>query len=724
MRWYHRTFFILLLTQSILFFGLNPLSAESWDLTDFFPLGANLVQIIPSPNFDYDDEVEYLCLYSLEGRLGVTLLDRKEDGRYVAVFHKTLGKGDPRTGGRVRFADTSYTYRILQVADLNGNGVLEFWTLFQPENSPRAEMAMYKYENRSYFQAFVFHGQYDLQFIDYDGELIIHGVFAKDNEDGRGEEVLEIKSATWDYRRNQLLESREGYQISKKDYLSYARCRWRPKFFSQEKKTKDFLWSWGNSKNKVEEIPLGERAIKPLLPANTLSIVEIISDSAFDQDIDEEHIVTYLVPDDTDDRRVLMLAALVDWDFERSQYQLVPLPFKAYGLARDPEGYFFRTVYVIPGNGLKHLALLGNGERLSSLTLSILNNNGFFFEEAEVFSSTYHLQFLENYTLRGVGYEMVTADLQADGRIKVTVRTAVPEGAYAKIGPFQQSLEEVISCRDYKRLYYRGEEPILTTEGYEWQLLSTNHPEINPFSLQAPETDYQGRLDDYIFKYMTPFRIHQWYVKDLDQDEIEEALLLIRIDKDYWAWPPKYRLGLLFRDEKLRLESIGYYPLQIGDGNPVNGVYFADLTGDGQNELIIFTRGFNLETNKNQVYLEILKKEGGFWKKIRKGAWYDDQRIYKIGDELWLYGYDGAEKAVYGLIWKGGRFSYQEKEITQNFSTFLWDLPEEKIDFLSEEYRIFPLHSREIMNGGSFTLDEVESAPVISGQINNNGETH
>ena len=44
--------------------------------------------------------------------------------------------------------------------------------------------------------------------------------------------------------------------------------------------------------------------------------------------------------------------------------------------------------------------------------------------------------------------------------------------------------------------------------------------------------DFQGNLDDYIFKYMTPLRIHHWSLQDLNQDGLQEALVLIRIDED------------------------------------------------------------------------------------------------------------------------------------------------------------------------------------------------
>src|SRR5690554_2160092 len=213
--------FVFFLTLS-LSVGYLPKVEAGWELTDFFPLGSKIVQIIADTAFDEDDEVEYLCLYSLQGRLGVMLLDRTNQG-YTLVFHKTLGVGDKETEGRVGFADTAYTYRILQAADLDQDGILEFWTLFRPENSDRAEMTLYKYRNNSYYQVFSVEGQYDLQFIDYQGELVIHGVFPSPEKGA--EELLEIKSSVWDFRQANLVEGEERYHIPRQDYLAYARSR-------------------------------------------------------------------------------------------------------------------------------------------------------------------------------------------------------------------------------------------------------------------------------------------------------------------------------------------------------------------------------------------------------------------------------------------------------------------------------------------------------------------
>lgn len=671
------------------FLFLSPVKA-GWELTDYFPLGSKIVQIITDAAFDQDDQVEYLCLYSLQGRLGVMLLDQSSQG-YSLVFHKTLGVGNPETEGRVTFADTAYTYRILQVADLDGDGILEFWTLFHPDKSDKVEMTLYKFKNHSYYQVFSFDGQYDLEFIDYQGELVIHGVFkSSDGEEG----LLEIKSAVWDFMRGGLSIGEERYQISRQDYLSYARSRWRPQFFNSDQGDEVITHRWGNALNRLEEIP-GERAIASLLPANTLSIVETISDPALDRDVEEEFIVTYLVPDAHDSRKVLMKAALINWDFERCQYSMTPLPFEAYGLARDPESNFYRTAYIIPGSGLNHLAFLGNGERLSSLKLTILNNTGLFFEKAAEFNGSYHLQFFEDYTRDGLSYRVVTADVEPNGRIKAKTWVALPEKIYEGLGDFKVVHEKIGSSREYKQVYYRVEEPVWTNNGYEYFLLRTNHRKTEAFASPLPQGDFQGSLDDYIFKYMTPLRIHHWALEDFDRDSVKEALVLIRTDGDIWAWPPQYRLAMLTREDQLKLKGIGHYPLQVGEGNPVSGVYQADITGDGLNEILILTREYNKEVKKNQVFLEIMTRNHVSWVRAHNGdISYDDLRLFQIKGEFWLFGFVNdpgyEERVVYKFLWENGRFSFQSKEKVVNFLSFLERLPKDKVPILSEEFRIFP----------------------------------
>ena len=687
--------FVFFLTLS-LSVGYLPKVEAGWELTDFFPLGSKIVQIIADTAFDEDDEVEYLCLYSLQGRLGVMLLDRTNQG-YTLVFHKTLGVGDKETEGRVGFADTAYTYRILQAADLDQDGILEFWTLFRPENSDRAEMTLYKYRNNSYYQVFSVEGQYDLQFIDYQGELVIHGVFPSPEKGA--EELLEIKSSVWDFRQANLVEGEERYHIPRQDYLAYARSRWRSQFFSSPQGEEVITHRWGNSLNKLEEIP-GERAVASLLPANTLSIVETKLDAALDRDIEEEFVLTYLVPDESDSRKVLMQAALVDWDFERCQYKMTPLAFEACGLARNPEGSFYQTSYIIPGDGLNHLAFMGNGERLSSLKLTILNNTGLFFEKAAEFNAGYHIQFFEHYDRQGLKYSVTTADLESDGRLKVKTWGSIPEKTYAGLGAFRLVKEKVLSNRKYKEGYYRVEEPVWTGNGYSYFLLRTKYQRINGFDAQLPEAYFRGRFDDYIFKHMTALRIHHWSLLQEDEHGLDGALVLIRMDEDLWAWPPKYRLGFLTRDDKLHLQGIGHYPLQIGGGNPISGVYSMDLTGNGRHELFILTREYNKEQKRIQVYLEIMTKAGVLWQRTHTGEIsYDDLRLYEIDGEIWLFGFVNdrsyEERAVYKFIWKDGRFSFQDKQVSVNFPAFLEMLPSTRKDLLDESSCIFPTPLRE-----------------------------
>lgn len=682
-RWFF--FFALFLLLIPAFYSTG--RAAVGNLSDFLPRGAKIVQVIADTAFNEDAEVEYLVLYSLRDTFGLVLLDHRAQNRYTMVYHKNLGEGALETEGRMQFADTAYTYSILQAADLDGDGLLEFWTLFQPKDSSQAQLDVYKYRNQHYSQALSAWGDYDIQFFDYQGELVVHEASRRES----GE--VAIRSKVWNPRTGEVSVSDTVWLMSPRDYLAFARSRWRPKLFGEE--TGAITYCWGDALNVFNEIPRGERAVNPLLPENAY-LLEIVADTAFNMFIEESYVFTYQVPDVNDPRRVLLLAAQADWDFERACYQVTPLPFQAYGLARGPEGNLYRSLYVLPGYGLKHLALLGNGERLSSLKLVILNNNGLFFEEAAVFDSTFHLQLLERFSFADFGYhyEVITADRE-DGLVRTRRWRSDPEGVYEEILHFDLLSEETFEHpRDYKRLYYRVEEPVWSLEGYEELLLrSLNRKEIDPF-IQIPEPDYAGRLDDYIFKYMTPFRIHQWVFWEADGCATEEALLLIRADRVFW--PPTYRLGFLYKDEKITFESLGPLSLTIGEGNPLSGVYRADITGDGKDELLILNREYDLQAGKTWTYLEILEKDGFQWRRVsNRVLQYDDLRLYKIDGKIWLFGYLRGEagiieNAVYPFVWENNRFVYQQKENVTDFYTYLNGLSGEKEDLFGEEQRLFP----------------------------------
>lgn len=686
-----RCFFFISIALLLMILTAIPAGANS-DLLNHLPLGANIIQCFALPNFDKDTDVEYLVLYSLQDNYALMMLDLI-DGRYSQIFNYDLGRGEQKNKGKVKYGDTGYTYNILQIDDLDLDGVLEFWTLFQPEGASFAELTMYKYRNNCYLQMFTARGQYDLQFMDYEGDLVIHEVNYLDGK--QTSQVLEITSRSWDLRDNQLKGEKATYLISRRDYLNYARSRRRPQFFERlGMKSKTDL-CWGNSLNKLAEIPSGERAIVPLLPSNA-SLLDWASDPALDDDVEEEYVFTYLLPTEDSPSKVLLLAAMVDWDFERCAYQLTLLPFKAYGQARDPEGYLYKSFYILQGNGLNHLAFLGNGQELPSLKLALFNNNGLYLEEAAVFNANWHLQFLERYENRVLSYRVITADQEkTTGRIKTKVWDSFPQGVYQEFGPFSGSTEQYLSIGNYKGQYYHIEEPIWSPSGYEYLLLKTFHQKINPFANQLPGADFQGRIEDYIFKYLTPYRIHHWFVGDLDRSGDEEALLLIRTDNDLWGWP-QYRIGLLTKEARFQLQEIGPAFPSIGGGEPLSGVYLADINGNGDSEIIFLLREYDVKTKSEKTRVELYGKQGAAWRKLHDIDFlYDDLRLFKLDGEVWLVGFakegqNRREGSVYTFLWKNGRFNYQQKRVAPNFNAYLETIAERKEDILSDRYLIFP----------------------------------
>ncbi|NLY92270.1 MAG: hypothetical protein GX081_11790 [Firmicutes bacterium] len=672
---------------------LSPFTAKAnSDLLNYLPLGANIIQCFALADFDFDADIEYLVLYALQDNYAVTVLDLI-DGRYQGIYYVNLGKGNSKTGGKVKMGETGYSYRILQIDDLDGDGVLEFWTLFHPDGSSFAELTMYKYKNNCYLPVFTARGQYDLQFMDYEGQFVVHEV---NYQNGKSDSpLLTITSRVWDLRDYQLKGGEDSYQITREDYRHFARSRKRPVLFGPEAKKERTVLCWGNALNKLAEIPLGERAILPLLPGNA-NLLEWELDPALDEDVDDEYVFTYLVPDADSPSKIRIQAALADWDFERSRYRLVPLAFEAYGRARDQEGYLYKSVYILQGNGLNHLAFLGNGAELPSLKFTILNNNGLFMEEAAIFNANWHLQFLECYQNQVLSYRVITADLdKGTGLVKTKFFESFPEGAYDEFGPFLPRGEEILTTRNYKKEYYHIEEPVWNGGGYEYLLFQTFHEKIDPFANRLPGANFSGGIDDYIFKYLTPFRIHHWSVQDLDRNGTEEALLLMRTDQDLWGWP-QYRVGLLKQENGFQLQELGPVFSDLGDGDPPSGVYLADIVEGQEMEIIFLHRQYDLKTRSRKLRVEIYSKQGPTWKRAHDIDFvYDDLRLCAIDGEVWLFGFaregqNNDEGAVYGFHWQNGRFNYQHKSSAPRLETFLATLSPRRTDFLSLRYMIFP----------------------------------
>ena len=689
-----RTWGVFFFCLMLLLTMLSPLVAQAnSDLLNYLPLGANIIQCFALAEFDPDADGEYLVLYTLKDNYALTLLDLI-DGRYQEVYYVNLGKGNSKTGGKMKFGETGYSYRILHLDDLDGDGILEFWTIFQPEGSSYAELTMHKYKNNCYIAVFTARGQYDLQFMDYGGQFVVHEVNYLDGK--TNSDLLTVTSRVWDLRDHRLKGGDEAYQMTREDYRHFSYSRQRPVLFGPEAKKERTALCWGNALNKLAEIPSGERAILPLLPGNA-NLLEWESNQALDDDIDEEYVFTYLVPSADSPSKILIQAAMADWDFERCRFRLVPLPFQAYGRARDQEGYLYKSVYILPGNGLNHLAFLGNGLELPSLKLSILNNNGLFLEEAAVFNANWHLQFLEKYEERTLSYQVITADLdKGTGLLKTKVYTAYPEGAYHEFGPFVPRGEEVLSTRSYKERYYHIEEPVWCDGGYDYLLFRTFHEKINPFANRLPDANFSGSLTDYIFKYLTPFRIHHWVVRDLDKDGKEEALLLMRTDDDLWGWP-EYRVGLLRQENGwIQLQELGPVFSNLGEGEPASGVYLADILEGRESEIIFLHREYDLRTRSRKLQLEIYAKQGPAWKRAHEiDLVYDDLRLCMNNGELWLYGFaregqNNVEGTVYGFEWRNGRFNYQQRNNVPQFSAFLDNLSPRRTDFLRPEYMVFP----------------------------------
>ncbi|HEX2955118.1 MAG TPA: hypothetical protein VHR47_14215 [Bacillota bacterium] len=590
---------------------LIPLTAYAGnDLSASLPQGAKILQVIADPGLDSDPKDELLVLVSVDKEWQAILLDNEDNG-YTPVYQVNLGNAGLFTPGY-----TSEPYAVLQVGDVNGDGITDFWMVYQSMEHNKGELQVFASANGTFRNVLDVQADYDIRFVNYEGDLAIHQV---DRLADNGSVML--KSFLW--KQDRFDFDPQSYKITTKDYLLLARNRWRPQLFSGRKGPNPTNYRWGSDLIRFAERPLGRTAITALLPEKAY-LLDFLSDPALDLDTDTEYLVAYLVPDPTDSRRVFLKAGVVDWDLDKKQYQLVQLDVQDYGLARHPEGNFYRPLYLLRGNGLSHVMILGNAASDKPLIqLTIFNNSGKGFTKAATFQGSLFAQLTQQVGSDGEYYKAVTADSK-DGRVTVKTAKATPEGEFGACGAFRDGTPITLSIRDFKREFYSSEETEWIIGGYETPLLSTMHARYTGFTGMLPEAfGFKGNVEDYVFKHLADLRVRSWRAEDFDGDGSLEVLALLKVEDQ--SWPPVYRLGYFYTNGLLVMANLVGPSIKPDERLPLTGAYLADIGRDKQREVIIVARDTNPETRREGVHLEIRKLVNGTWISINpREIWYDE----------------------------------------------------------------------------------------------------
>lgn len=645
------------------------------DLAASLPQGAKILQIITDRNFDTDANDELLVLAAVDKIWQIILLDNEASG-YVPVFHMDLGEAELFTPGYGK-----EPYAVLQVGDVNADGITDFWMVYNSKERKKGQLQVFVSAQGTFRNAAEVQADYDLRFVNYQGDLVILQVDRLADQD-----AVMLQSHLWKQDRFEF--DPQSYKISVEDYRKLTRNRWRPQLFSGRTGPNPSTYRWGSDLLRYADRPFGRTAITALLPEKAY-LLDFISDAALDLDTDTEYLIAYLLPDPANARRVLLKAAVADWDPDQKAYRRMDLDIENYGLARHPEGKFYRPLYLLRGNGLSHVMVLGNAAPDKPLIqLAIFNNSGQGFKKAATFQGNLFVQLIQHVAGDGEYLQAVTADLAKDGRVAVKIAKAIPEGEFGACGVFTEERWQTLSVRDFKREFYSSEETEWVAGGYETPLLATNHVKYSGFTGMLPEAfGFKGSVEEYIFKHLADLRIRSWRAADYDNDSNIEVLALLKVDDQ--SWPPVYRLGYFYTNGLLVMANLVGPSIRPDERQPQTGVYLADIGKDKQREVVIVARDMNPETHREGIHLEIRRLVNGTWISINPWEiWYDDFRLFSTAQGSELVGFilnahHKPQGTVYEFIWKDGAFRLTKKQAVTSFENYLRNSRAGQVDLLS-----------------------------------------
>lgn len=651
-------------------------ASAKYDLAECLPPGATILQVLTHAAFDTDASNELLVLVEEYGYWSVFLIDVSSNG-YQILFQTSLGPADYLRKERV-----GEMLAPLAIGDINGDGLMDFWVGFFSPEYYRSELRIYISSNGTYRNVAEVSADYDIQFVNYEGEWVIHSI---DKEYDL--ESLRLHSFVWIRELEQFVPENEGFQLSMDEYSYFSHYRLRPQLFSGRNPEGKLRLRWCRTLLTGRETPHGRSALTKLLPEKAY-LLDYIADQALDDDVDTEYLLAYLMPDSEDERKVRLHAAVADWSSEEKRYNLIPLEESFYGLARSAEGNVYQPIYLLNCNGLSHPVIVGNAQPDKPLIHAmIFANEDTEYKLIDAFQANYSLQLKERASSEGIYLQAILGNLGKDGRIHIEVKQSNSIDIEGICQPFSLEKSMVMTVREFRRAYPFFEKTEWISGGYDAPILKTNHREIPAFMGLLPDSqNYRTKPEEYLSRFATGLKLRSFWVEDFNNDGILEAVVLIRTEAS--AWPPYYRAGYLRPyGDQLEIVPLGP-PFQPGDEKPESGVYLVDIDGDRQREIIMIRRGTNPETLRRGINLEVLGFINNQWMRMHaREIWYDDLRLHGNPGNLRLSGFlaQSARRThgtVYSFLWQNEGFRLEKKIPVNSFESYLRNEESAKEDFL------------------------------------------
>lgn len=659
--------------------------SANYDLASNLPTGANILQVLCHPGFDGDDTNELLVLAEVHGVWTIHLLDATSNG-YDSMYQADLGPADYLRSERI-----GETYSPLGTAEINGDGLMDFWVAMASAERSRGELRVYMTAGGTYRSVAEVNADYDIQFANYQSEWVIHSI---DREPKA--ETLRLRSFVWERESERFIAEDEDYRISIEDYRRFSYQRKRPQLFSGKNRNGKLKSRWCQSLLLKRDIPRGRAVLEALLP-NKAYLLDFLPGQDLDSDVDIEYLVAYINPDASDVRKVYLNTAVADWSVTDQRYMLKPLEGTFYGLARSAQGNFYQPIYLLKGNGLSHPIVVGNSEPdKPMIELMVFSNNGTNIARVDTFQANYSMQFKEHAANDGFYYQAILGNLTKDGKISVALKRSAPNNDEGACDPFSNEKEMVLTLGDFHRSFPAFEETEWISGGYETSILRTHYKEISAFNGPLPESQkVRTTPEEYLKRNSTALRIRDYWSEDFNNDGVTEALVLAKTDKS--VWPPLYRLGYLRPvGDQLEVLPLGT-PFQPSDQQPESGIYLMDISGDRTREIITIRHGINPETLRRGVNVEILGFQTNQWIRLHaREIWYDDLRLYTSSAGIHLIGFLAQSQrktqgTVYEFLWRSEGFHLEKKISVAGFDAYLRKVGAEKSDLTKDNSAVIPM---------------------------------
>ncbi|MGE5559379.1 MAG: hypothetical protein ACM3WV_12355 [Bacillota bacterium] len=658
--------------------------AQSNDFQAFLPKDAKILEYAWDKGFDTDSTLEICAVYEFYEQHFLAVLDLNA-GKFIPYYLKNLGAPLKSTGGKVESPYQGYTYQRLYLKDINYDGLIDVIVLFQPADSRQKEIQIIMNNGKTLVPWLKLSSNYDFrmyQLKDSPYNYYIDSV----NLITEGEQnYCIIQKWCWDFTSGQWQTPDNDFTLSEKDYLEFSRLRQD----ITSRKSGDENTNPTAPLFVYSEIPIDDTAMKSLLPAGSKIVQKEIT-PAFDNDMDPEIMIIYAIPGG----KPILKGLLLDWDFNKKEFHAEELPYRSYGYPANPENYLYRPVYLFDKKFHIHSwASLSNimpDNRY--LSLDLFAADGMSFRRIKKFQANYNLH-LFLYERNSVELWEIITVFKADSNNYLLRKYHLKTGAGGLINAPEPRIasSQTIDFKNYRKNYYRLEGSYYLSHVKFHNILSTVHPEMNPYADPLPQPEFPGTLEDYILHFLNTLQIKKWVVRDINQDRKVEGILLLRRETSRESLNDLavIKSGLEGKKEYYIITDAPFDLEEHLPGSPA-GVYLYDLNLDNVSEILLCKKSSN--ANSPGYKLTVFGLVADRFYPVFSQIPYSSVFLYETKSrEIKLIGgvRESGSWQIYTFLWKDNGFGLIKTEKADSFIKYVDKIDDVKIKVFTDKYKLF-----------------------------------